>query len=552
MSTFGGLVVTSVALNPANVVGGNGSQGTVTLNGPAPSGGTVVALTSSNTAAAQVPANATVAANATTATFSITTSTVASSTSSTITANYNGSSQAATLTILPPVSVSSLVLNPTSVVGGSNWQGTVTLSAAAPSGGISVSLNSDNTAAQVPPSVTVAAGATSAVFTGTTTNPATQTTAHITASSNSSSQTASLTIAPSGSATYRSAITVANPGGTTLTAYQVHIVLGASFDFTKAQSNGTDIRFTASDGVTALPFWIESWNRATSSASLWVNVPTIDSVNGATLYMYYGNSTAASASSGNSTFDFFDDFSGGTVDPTKWTATGGTWSIASDTRADGTAGGVLHGVLSARQALATSYTGTDYVVQVYGKQVGGRMWGVGTRVSNGVSNMYTANIYDDLNTTKNLYLYTWLNNPSNSATLTLGNAAVGTVSPNIWYQLMVKVHSINIDVYKNGVLQIHGVQSSLPSGKAAIYGEVNTTANFSNMLIRKYAATEPTVSLGSLSTFGGLAVSSVALNPANVVGGNSSQGTVTLSAPAPSGGAVVALTSSNTTAAQVP
>ncbi|HZV59315.1 MAG TPA: DUF2341 domain-containing protein, partial [Candidatus Eremiobacteraceae bacterium] len=72
---------------------------------------------------------------------------------------------------------------------------------------------------------------------------------------------------------------MANPGGTTLTNYQVHVVLGASFDFTKAQANGADIRFTASDGVTALPFWIESWNPTGSSASLWVKVPTIDAVN---------------------------------------------------------------------------------------------------------------------------------------------------------------------------------------------------------------------------------------------------------------------------------
>ena len=47
---------------------------------------------------------------------------------------------------------------------------------------------------------------------------------------------------------YRSAVTVANAGGAALSGYQLNVVLGSGFDFTKAQSNGGDIRFTASDG----------------------------------------------------------------------------------------------------------------------------------------------------------------------------------------------------------------------------------------------------------------------------------------------------------------
>src|ERR1700730_1158205 len=297
--------------------------------------------------------------------------------------------------------------------------------------------------------------------------------------------------------TYRSAVTVSNPGGTTLTAYQVHVVLTSSFDFTKAQSNGSDIRFTNSDGVTLLPFWIEGWNPASSSASLWVNVPSIPSA-GTTLYMYYGNSMAVSASNGNATFDFFDDFSSGSIDSSKWTASGGTWSIVSDTRPDGSVGGVLRANAPIRQILSTSFSGTDYIAQVYGKQISGRIWGVVTRASS-ISNMYTANLYDDLNATKNLYLYSWVNDPTAVATSTVGNVAVGTVNPNTWYQLMVKVYSTNEDVYKDGALKVHGVNASLPSGRTGVYGEPNTVAEFSTMLVRKYASTEPTSIVGSFS-----------------------------------------------------
>ncbi len=66
------------------------------------------------------------------------------------------------------VGISSVTFNPNPVVGGNNSTGTVTLAGAAPTGGLSVSLSSNNGNVTVPSSVTVAAGATSANFTATT------------------------------------------------------------------------------------------------------------------------------------------------------------------------------------------------------------------------------------------------------------------------------------------------------------------------------------------------------------------------------------------------
>ena len=61
-------------------------DGTVTLSGPAPAGGTVVQLASNNTSAATVPGTVTVAASSSTATFTVNTKAVAAATSVTITA----------------------------------------------------------------------------------------------------------------------------------------------------------------------------------------------------------------------------------------------------------------------------------------------------------------------------------------------------------------------------------------------------------------------------------------------------------------------------------
>src|SRR3984893_2161876 len=351
---------------------------------------------------------------------------------------------------------------------------------------------------------------------------------------------------------YRSTVSVSNPGGTTLNGYQEHVVLGSGFDFTKAQASGADIRFTASDGTTLLPFWVESWNASTLSASLWVKIPTIDSINGATVYMYYGNASAATTSNGNATFDFFDDFSSGNVDTTKWTVGGGSWSVVTDTQPNGVQGFVLQGTTNRppnQMLYSAAYTGTNYILEAYGKQISGRHWGLGARL-NGPTNLYSTNFYADLNSTKNLYVYKWLNNNGNSFATQLGSTAVGSVSLNTWYKLQLAVQSNLIDVSVNDVPWIHTSDSQFSSGGVALFGGENMMARFSFVRCRQYAATEPTTTVGVVTT-NGVSAASLTLNPTSVIGGDSFQGTVTLSGPAPSGGATVTLTSSNTAVAQV-
>lgn|GEM_PF-6668274 len=100
---------------------------------------------------------------------------------------YSAVSQAQTL--------SSLALSPTSVNGGVSSTGTVTLGSNAPAGGAVVNLSSNNAAATVPASVTVASGTNSKTFTVTTSLVATNQNVTITASkSGSSNKTKTLTV----------------------------------------------------------------------------------------------------------------------------------------------------------------------------------------------------------------------------------------------------------------------------------------------------------------------------------------------------------------------
>lgn len=190
----GSATLTGVNVNPTVVAGSVPATGLVTLGGPAPAGGITVGLSSSDTAVVQVPMSATVPAGATSATFSFTTSLVSSSTLVTITATQGATTKTALLTVTP-IHPAILTLKPTIVVGGKTSKGTVTLNGAAPTGGALVNLSSSNTsAATVPASVTIPAGATTATFTVTSKGVASLTTVHITAAYNGGSLTTPLTV----------------------------------------------------------------------------------------------------------------------------------------------------------------------------------------------------------------------------------------------------------------------------------------------------------------------------------------------------------------------
>jgi len=119
---------------------------------------------------------------------------------------------------------------------------------------------------------------------------------------------------------YRKALIINNTSNSNgLTDYQVLTTLDTQslISSGKMRSDCGDIRFTDSDGQTQLNYWIES-GCDTSSTKIWVKVPSIPANSTKTIYVYYGNLSATSASNGDNTFLLFDDFFGTTLDSTKW------------------------------------------------------------------------------------------------------------------------------------------------------------------------------------------------------------------------------------------
>src|SRR5206468_5348115 len=121
----------------------------------------VVPLPSGNRTAARAPSCVTIAAGATSATLSVSRVAVASSTTVSISGAYGGVTRSAALTVTPAPppapTLSSLTLNPTSVVGGTSSAERRVGTEGAPSGGAEATLSSINrTAARTTSSVSSA------------------------------------------------------------------------------------------------------------------------------------------------------------------------------------------------------------------------------------------------------------------------------------------------------------------------------------------------------------------------------------------------------------
>ncbi len=88
-------------ISPHVVKGGHAATGTITLTVPAPVGGAIVSLSSTNSLVVQVPSNVTVPAGAKKATFAVTTSSVQAKTQVAIVASFSSAMRSAVLTVKP-------------------------------------------------------------------------------------------------------------------------------------------------------------------------------------------------------------------------------------------------------------------------------------------------------------------------------------------------------------------------------------------------------------------------------------------------------------------
>lgn len=178
--------VNTLALSPSPTFGGSTVTGMVILSAAQSAGNLTVTLGTNNSAVAQLPATVTIPAGTDRAAFAVTTTGVTSITPVIITATPASIAPAIATTLqVYPASIATLSFTPNPLFGGQSVTGKLTLSGAAPPGGLTATLGSDNSAvAQVPSSVAIAGGATSVTFPVTTFGVPSSTTAVIRATVN--------------------------------------------------------------------------------------------------------------------------------------------------------------------------------------------------------------------------------------------------------------------------------------------------------------------------------------------------------------------------------
>ncbi len=280
---------------PISVRGGDSATGSVTVSGPAPTGGLTVALSSSKPGLVSVPVGVTVAAGATKATFTFTTSATATVTPVVLTAT-RGAAVTANLDVRPP-DITSFNITPLRAPGGQNRTGTVVISTGAPAGGLVLAISNDNTAlVSNPASVMFAAGATTASFLITTKAVSANTSVNVYMSFNNSStgtnliltppDLSSVTVAPvrvKGGLNSIGTVTISDPAATggavvTLSSDNAASTVPASVTVPSGAKTATFTVTTRAVAVDAVTTLTAAFNSQTRTGTLTVQAPLVASI----------------------------------------------------------------------------------------------------------------------------------------------------------------------------------------------------------------------------------------------------------------------------------
>jgi LmbE family N-acetylglucosaminyl deacetylase len=513
-------------LSPASVTAGLTSTGTVLLSSAAPTGGTVVPLSSSNTAAAQAPASVTVSAGASSATFTISTSPVSATTQVVITATIGGQNKTANLTVTP-AGPTGLTLVPASAIGGSNVQATVTVSTAAPPGGQVLDLAASNPSlVSMPATVTVPAGSTTASFSIATSPVASAQTLSVTASNAGVTVSATLTLNPlllTGLSLNPASVAggVSSQGTVTMN--------GPAYD------SSAVVLLSSSNGAASVPASV-TVAAGSSTATFTATTVSVGASTSSTITATFGGTSRTAVLTVNP-----PALSAVSLSPATVTAGAGSTGTVTLTGPAPAAG--LPVALSSNTPAAASVPAT-------------------VTVPGGTSSATFPITTYPVTAKKTVTISAVLAGVTKTATLTVNTLTVSTIklAPTSLIGGLASIATVTM----SGAVPDPGAQIALSSGTAAAQVPASvtipagaTTATFTVTTSAVAASTSAVIS----ATYGNTktatltvkppALSKLALAPTSLVGGATSTATITLTGPAPQGGFAVS-TASNNAAAVVP
>jgi hypothetical protein len=113
--------------------------------------------------------------------------------------------------------------------------------------------------------------------------------------------------------------------------YKMRLSLNSTnTNFSILDNSGNNLRFTyynlSSGTEIEISYWIESFSKAESKATVWIRLPILSEET--IIYMYYNTSIEEEASNASKVFDFFDDFLGSGLSD-KWEHISGGYTITT-------------------------------------------------------------------------------------------------------------------------------------------------------------------------------------------------------------------------------
>lgn len=296
---------------------------------------------------------------------------------------------------------------------------------------------------------------------------------------------------------FKREIKVKENSGSNLSNYTTLIYVPYDSDM---KTDFSDLRFTNSTENGELSYWIE--NKTDSSfAYVWVKVPNLTASINNTIYMYYGNSGASSKSNGDVAFLLFDDFTGTSLNTTKW----GIWASGGTTGANVSVGSGYvtinlndgfdgYGIYSLNNFSAPIELRYSYQA-VTGEHAGG----------------FQSSVPADRVTNKGGFITggetTWYNQLTNGTIFSIGTRNTD------WQKAIFRAYGTTsyLSVQPFGSVTSHSV-SGIDGQAIRVWLSAQHTSSshrYDNVLVRNYASSEPTYTIGSEETSEGMTIAFV-------------------------------------------
>jgi hypothetical protein len=276
------------------------------------------------------------------------------------------------------------------------------------------------------------------------------------------------------------------------TGYQVLLKIGETsgasgehFDLEgEAQNFGVDLRFTAADMETLLPYWLKETTGSPPNELATLRVKVAANLSSPqSIYVYYGKDGDTSASSGVNTFNLFKDFSDteNGQPPVGWTVHSGTFTVTD---------GVLY------CPSTDSNTHKCSCDQSHGLQnyVFYCEFGIVTAVGGEANIWYKEANENDTYRLKSYSSDQVLHTEAGDNTETLARSSNG----DWWFLEFFVLQPGTIQTYYEsedagqGRVMVHDVEDLFTATEGRVgLGDYATSVKFDNVRVRKYAATEP-------------------------------------------------------------